>query len=260
MIRLSPVALAVLVAVSCAKGTPENPLLPPGVSPTPLQQPPYVGVGRYQKLGEVTLAQRFGGLSMVDFVEVRQPKGTSFAHADAPGWVYAYQGVHQLSRDGGERTSFVQPGAAAWVEADAEHFNATADDRMWYFVALRPIAERGAKLPYPDYRILYQTGDLGAAPSGKNLVHQLGYITMSAGGRTSSHSHGGAEAFYVIKGTVDLVMSGGVHRQVTAGQGASINPGVVMQLQVVGDEPVQILTYFITPEGAPWQNNLQMLP
>jgi hypothetical protein len=28
----------------------------------------------------------------------------------------------------------------------------------------------------------------------------------------------------------------------------------------VGDEPVQILTYFITPEGAPWQNNLQTLP
>ena len=83
---------------------------------------------------------------------------------------------------------------------------------------------------------------------------------MAAGGRTSSHSHGGTEAFYVIKGTVDLVLSGGVHRQVAAGQGASINPGVVMQLLVVGDEPDQILTYFITPEGAPWQNNLQMLP
>jgi hypothetical protein len=33
-----------------------------------------------------------------------------------------------------------------------------------------------------------------------------------------------------------------------------------MQLRVVGDQPVQILTLFVTPEGAPWQTNVQTLP
>ena len=41
---------------------------------------------------------------------------------------------------------------------------------------------------------------------------------------------------------------------------ASVRPGLIMQLRVVGDEPVQILTYFVTPEGEPWQNNVQTVP
>ena len=156
-----------MVVAGCAKGTPENPLLPPGVSPTALQQAPYVGIGRYQKLAEITLPQRFGGVSLVDFVEVRQAKGTSFEHADAPGWVYAYQGVHQISRDGGERTNFLQPAAAVWTEAGAEHINATSDDQIWYFVAHRPIAERGRPLPYASHRMLYQSGE----KDGENPGH-----------------------------------------------------------------------------------------
>ena len=124
----------------------------------------------------------------------------------------------------------------------------------------RSIAQRKASLTYPKARILYATGDLESAPPGKKLTHQLGVIRMEAGGRTSAHSHGGTESLYVMKGTVQLATNDGKRQQLAAGQGASVNPGVIMQLRVVGDEPVQILTYFVTPEGAAWQTNVQNLP
>ena len=97
-------------------------------------------------------------------------------------------------------------------------------------------------------------------PSDKQIVFQLGYLTMDSGGRTSSHSHGGTESFYVLKGTVELATNDGRRLNIAAGQGASVKPGVVMQLHLVGEQPVQILTFFVTPEGAPWQTNLQTLP
>ena len=51
-----------------------------------------------------------------------------------------------------------------------------------------------------------------------------------------------------------------VEAYVAAGQGASIRQGLIMQLHVIGNEAVQILTYFVTPEGEPWQTNVQTPP
>ena len=72
MPRVVTFALAALLCASCAKGTPQNPIFPAGVSPTPLPQPLYVGLGRYYKLAEMTVGQNFGGIPFVTFVEVRQ--------------------------------------------------------------------------------------------------------------------------------------------------------------------------------------------
>ena len=41
MKRIVPLLSAVLLVAACAKGTPNNPLLGPGESPTPLVQPEY---------------------------------------------------------------------------------------------------------------------------------------------------------------------------------------------------------------------------
>jgi len=246
--------------VSCAKGTPLNPIFPAGVSPTPLEQPAYVGIGRLQSLGEVTVAQTFGGVAFVNFVEVLQSKESTIRNNDVAGWVYAYQGVHQLSRQDGERRSVVDQGAASWVDGEVDHLNPSIENQTWYFVAYRSALQRNSSIPYPNSRILYATADLPAPPAAKKLVHLLAYITMDVGGRTSAHSHGGTEAFYVMKGKVELATNDGKRVQVAEGQGASVKPGLVMQLRVLGDVPVQIITYFVTPEGEPWQTNLQTLP
>src|SRR5207302_1408876 len=102
----------------------------------------------------------------------------------------------------------VDEGTAAWVEGELADVNFTTSETVWYMVAFRSIAQRNATPPYPTFHVLYASPDLTAPPSGKNLVHQLGMITMDAGGRTSAHSHGGTEAFYVMKGTVQLAVAG----------------------------------------------------
>ena len=52
----------------------------------------------------------------------------------------------------------------------------------------------------------------------------------------------------------------GTRTKIAAGQGGTVKPGRVMQMHVIGDAPVTILTYFVTPESEPWQTNLQTLP
>lgn len=260
MARLGALLLVALICVSCARGTPSNPILPPGVSPTPFPQPPYVGIGRYSRIAEVTAPQMFGGVPFVTFTEVRQAANTTITHRDPPGFVYAVSGQHYISWGEGERHRDWLEGRAGWVEPDTEHLNPTSAETTWYFIAFRPISQRGTLMPYPTHRILFASPDLIALPAGKQLVHQLALIAMEPGGRTSSHSHSGTEAFYVMKGSVELALNNGTRTTLQAGDGASIKPGQVMQLQVLGDEPVEILTYFVTPEGAPWQTNLQTVP
>jgi quercetin dioxygenase-like cupin family protein len=258
VIRLLLVAV-VLLSAACAKGTSANPLLPPGVTPTPFPQPQYVGLGKFRFLAELTEGPRSVGVPFVTFVEVRQAPGT-FVHGDVPGFVYSETGAHILWRDDGERQRTVEEGTAHWVEAGTEHRNVSSRETVWYFVAARSINQRDTLLPYPTYKTLYATPDLTTPPADKPLVHQLGLITMAPGGRTSSHSHGGTETFYVIRGTVELALNNGTRTTIAAGQGGLVKPGLVMQMRVVGDAPVTILTYFITPQGEPWQTNLETLP
>src|SRR2546423_14065996 len=112
MRRLLSIALALFVCVSCAKGTPTNPILPPGVSPTPLPVPANVGIGRYQKLAEITQPPSSTGVPFVSFLQVPQAQGSSFAHADVGGFVYPAKGTHVLSRDDGERLKTGSEGTA----------------------------------------------------------------------------------------------------------------------------------------------------
>src|SRR5712692_8062071 len=148
MLRTAVLLVVLVLTSGCAKGTPQNPILPAGVTPTPLPQPAYVGLGKYQRLGETTATPLFGGLSYITFLEVRQATGSSIQHNDVPGFVYAYQGRAFLSRRDGELRDTVEAGKAAWVEADTEHTNPSSDEEVWYFVSFRPIGQRGKAAPY----------------------------------------------------------------------------------------------------------------
>src|SRR2546430_6214199 len=123
MRRLLSIALALFVCVSCAKGTPTNPILPPGVSPTKLPVPANVGIGRYQKLAEITQPPSSAGVPFVSFLQVPQVQGSSFQHGDVGGFVYSSQGTHVLSRDDGERVKDVSVGMAGLGDAGPEHPN-----------------------------------------------------------------------------------------------------------------------------------------
>src|SRR3989442_3300907 len=96
--RFIPMVTALVLIASCAKGTATNPILPPGVSPTPLPQPPYVGIGRYQQLSEFTQQPFASGVPFASFVEVDQSIGTFLDHRDVGGFVFVVRGPHVLSR------------------------------------------------------------------------------------------------------------------------------------------------------------------
>src|SRR5207245_2758511 len=100
---------------------------------------------------------------------------------------------------------------------EVSHVNLTTSETTWDLVVLRPIAQRNTAALLTGGRTVYSSLDLAPAPVGKQLVHQLGLITMDLGGRTSAHSHGGTEIFYVIKGTVELALNNGTRTNVSAG-------------------------------------------
>src|SRR2546428_2181179 len=180
MNRLVAILVSLIVCASCVKGTPLNPILPAGVSPTPLQQPEYVGIGRYQELGAVTARPPFGGVPFVTFTEVHLPGGATQPNRDVPGFIYAYQGHVVLSREGGDgvRQQVIDQGVAKWVDATtSDYVNGTDSEQFWYFVALRSITQRGAPAPYEKFRSLYESTDLAQLPAEKPIVFQLGYIT-----------------------------------------------------------------------------------
>src|SRR2546428_6090948 len=110
MRSLVALTVAMLLCASCAKGTPTNPILPEGVSPTPLPQPAYVGIGRYSKLAETTAPQTFGGIPFINFVEVQQSADSIITHRDEAGFCYALKGRQTLMWNGGGRQepSFVR--------------------------------------------------------------------------------------------------------------------------------------------------------
>src|SRR5207253_9015606 len=96
MPRVICLVLVALLCTSCAKGTSQNPVFPAGVSPTPLPQPPYVGLGRYYKLAELTMPASFGGIPFVSFIEVRQSRDSTVVPPGVGGCVYVQKGPHGI--------------------------------------------------------------------------------------------------------------------------------------------------------------------
>ena len=262
MRRLLPLAIILALVCACVapKGTAANPLFPPGVSPTPLPQAGYVGIGKYTKLAEVTLQAGSAGVPFVSVLRVRQPPGAVARDERSEGFVYSAKGPHLLVQGGGDRARTLEEETGAFAGPGAEHVNPGAAEHEWYLLSLRSVATRDATPTLPNAVAVYGSPDLPTLASGTSYVHTLGLIAMEPGGRTSSHSHGGSEVFYVLRGEVELRLNDGTRARVRAGEGGFVRPGLAMQLHAVGSEPVRIIAYFITREGEPWQTNLEQLP
>ncbi len=258
--RLVPL-LAMLFAAGCLapKGTPANPILGPGESPTPLPQASYVGIGKYTKLAEVSQRPLVAGVPVLTVVEVRQPGATSLPIAGPARFVYEEKGVISLRGEASDASRAIEAGHALFVSGEIEFINPRESESLWYAIGLVPTAARGGGA-IPGGRIAYTSPELPTLIPDATYTYQLGLIEMDPGGRTSSHSHGGLEVFYVLSGSVELRLAGGERTAVATGAGAYVRPEQPMQLVVTGDQPVRIVTFFATPEGKPWQTNLQTAP
>jgi len=258
--RAAPVLLSIAVMGACIapKGTAANPILGPGQSPTPLPQPDYVGIGKYTKVGEATGRATVAGVPALTVLEVRQPGNTSVPVTGGARFVYQEKGLTSLRTDDSDASRALEPGHAYFLSGEVDHVNPKNAEALWYEIGLVPTGARGASIP--GGRVAYTSPELPTLMPGIPYTYQLGLIEMDPGGRTSSHSHGGLEVFYVLSGSVELRLAGGGRSTVATGAGAYVRPEQPMQLVVTGDQPVRIVTFFATPEGKPWHTNLQTAP
>ncbi|MGH2499398.1 MAG: cupin domain-containing protein [Candidatus Limnocylindria bacterium] len=93
-----------------------------------------------------------------------------------------------------------------------------------------------------------------------NYLSTVSLVSLERGGRTVAHKHGGIESIYVLDGTVDFRSAGGTRLILTRGQGAAVPPDTILQAVNGGDGIAKFLAFFLTPEAAPFQTNVNEAP
>lgn len=122
---------------------------------------------------------------------------------------------------------------------------------------------------------LLTLGPKGAASAGATKLAEIGPVPRiearrhllrinRAGGppgaRTPVHTHPGSEAFYVLKGQLTQKTS---HGAAKLGAGAAMNghaPGMVMQLESTGTEPLDQLVMFDVDADKPFSSPAAFAP
>jgi len=198
----------------------------------------------------------------INVLDVPQPPASPIMHAHIAGFVYAVNGVHQLTIQGSAAQD-VKPGDAAFVPGNVVHTHANpgTTPNEWYFMGLRNTGARTGTPLFPGQITLYETPDLPATafPAGK-YVEQLNATTLEKGGRTASHKHGGVEIFVILDGTVTLRVVGQQAQTLTKGKGAFVPPNTTLQVTNTGDGQAKWLAYFVTLDSAPFSTNVDTLP
>jgi len=214
------------------------------------------------KLGDGPLDALPTSPLFINVLDVPQPPASPIQHAHIAGFVYAANGVHQLTIQGSAATD-VKPGAAAFVPGNVAHTHAnpgtTANE--WYFMGLRNTGGRTGAALFPGQTTLYESPDLPATafPAGK-YVEQLNVTTLEKGGRTASHKHGGVEVLLILDGTVTVRVAGQQAQTLTKGKGAVVPPNTTVQVTNTGDGQAKLLAYFVTVDGAPFSTNVDTVP
>lgn len=211
-------------------------------------------------LSEVKLSNLPEGAVFVSFIDVPQPAGNSLTDKHLGGFVYAVQGVQRLAVGAGPSKD-LNPGEAAFIEDGVthSHSNPGGSASDWYFVGIRPAAQRSGPLPLPQAKIVYATRDLAAFTPG-TYGETLRVTTIQAGGRTAAHKHGGFETFIVLEGSVKVRVAGRSPARLGRGQGAEIPPGTPLQVFNDGSGDAKLLVFLATLEGVPFQTLLNASP
>ena len=95
------------------------------------------------------------------------------------------------------------------------------------------------------------------APAARKYLLRINRAGGPPGARTPVHTHPGSEAFYVLKGELTQHIGHGAAR-VTAGNAMNGHaPGMVMQLESSGTEPLQQLVLFVVDADKPFSSPAQ---
>ena len=201
------------------------------------------------------------GTLFVNFLDVPQPADNTITHAHVAGFVYSVKGVHRLTI-GTDPAKDIKPGEAGFVGADVVHSHTNPETTVsqWYFVSIRPATARGGAPLFPDQKTLYATADLPPTLPQGAYAEQLNVVTLSAGGRTAAHKHGGLEVVVVLEGTIELRTATGGAQTLAAGQGAVVFPNTALQALNKGTGTAKFLAFFVTKDGEAFSTNVDASP
>lgn len=102
-------------------------------------------------------------------------------------------------------------------------------------------------------------GDQPGLAAG-NYTETMNMVTLQPGGRTVSHKHGGLEIVLVTEGSIEVNMGTAGRVTLKAGETAKIPANTSVQAANPGAAAAKFLAFFMTPEGQPFQTNLETVP
>jgi len=124
-----------------------------------------------------------------------------------------------------------------------------ADPTMndWYFIAVRPEAQRGGAMPVPAARRTHESAalaDLGPGP----FLERLDAFVIEPGGRTMAHRSDGAETLIVTDGRATICV-GGAKTTVERDQALTVQANTPLQLLNVGTAPLGVVRFSVRPKS-----------
>ena len=255
-------AVAVSAVAVSACGGPSG-VSSPTASPTPSATPPNVpaALGTTGKIlgnGKVTTLP--AGPLFVSYLQVNQPALSTIPNGSTTGFIYDVTGTHRVTAGAGQTTD-VNPGDGTFVDGSTapSHVNPASSTNTWYFVSVRPDAERNSQAPISGAKSVYGTPALPAFGPG-TYAETLRLTTIAPGGRTQAHLHGGVEVITVLTGAARIRMAGATPVSLKTGQGTRILPGTPLQVFNDGNQDAVLLVFLITLDGLPFQTNLNTSP
>src|SRR5438132_6246727 len=202
-----------LVACGSAAATPST-----TASATPPNVPTAVGaMGKVLSNAKVTTLP--ASPLYVSYVRMVQAPQSQVADGGETGFIYNVDGMHLLAGTSGQSTD-VNAGEGAYFDGatTASQVNPGSGPNTWYFVSLRPSASRSTGVTLQGAHSVYGTLNLPAFGPG-TYDETLRLTTISPGGRTQAHLHGGIEVICVLEGAVRVRIAGVGAVNLKAGQG-----------------------------------------
>lgn len=118
----------------------------------------------------------------------------------------------------------------------------------WLFLAVRPVAARGAPMPLPTASRSYESSDLGVIPPGP-YVETLEEVTVAPSPAPDVREAGSA-VLLVLEGWVEIQPAGETSTPIGVGGATLIQPGESVRLANLGDRPARLLRFAVVPAAA----------
>jgi mannose-6-phosphate isomerase-like protein (cupin superfamily) len=128
----------------------------------------------------------------------------------------------------------------------------------WYFIAVRPEAQRGGAMPVPAARRTHESAalaDLGPGP----FLERLDALVIEPGGRTIAYRSDGAATLIVTDGSA-TICAAGAKTTVDRDQALTVQAKTPLQLVNVGTTPLRIVRFTVRPKTGQLQTPIDSSP